>query len=395
MSGVRLAYVTRQYPPAGVGGIGRYVQVVGAAMAEAGHDVTVINAADGQRRSTEVVSGVTVERFPGVELPPILRRAAARRPGGATRLLAAVSAARAVRALGPFDVVEAPEWKAEGLLLRWLRRGKVVVHLHLADELATESSGHPAGRVRLGPRLERWSASAGHAVTACSRLSNRRIDGSPWVADEAVRLVVPPLAADRWAGCAPVAATEPVVLLLGHLEQRKGPDVLLDALARLREDVPGLRAVVAGRALAAPDGRPYDRWLEAEAPRFGLDVEVLGATTSDDEVLALFGRARVVAVPSRFETLSMVALEALACGRPVVVTTRVGAREWVGEPGCTAVPVADPAALADALRPFLLDPVKAAEAGAAGRDAVVRACSPAEVVRSRLDVYREVVGAGG
>jgi glycogen synthase len=397
---VRILYVTRQVPPQGVGGIGTYVMALAAMMRDAGHDVTVLCASPGAGRSTEDRDGIVVEHVPALG-PGWLWRALDRRSRwAASRLHGALSAAVALRRLRrSFDVIEAPEWKAEGLLLRWCRRGPVVVHLHLAQELVRRWSGGPWGRgVALAEAMERATVRRADAVTAASELSRTLPDGRRWLPSTTVTRVPPPLVLDRWAACPAVDGTEPVVLVVGHLERRKAPEVLVEALGRLAGDVPGLRAVFVGRAFAGPGPGPgrYDDFVRAETARLGVPCEVLpprpGAEAMDD----LYAGARVVAVPSRYETLSMVALEGFACGRPVVMTDAVGAAEWVGDevPGLV-VPVDDPAALATALRPLLLDAGEAARMGLAGQRAVTAACATGEVVARRTAVYAAAVTSWG
>lgn len=393
---MRVAFVTLQYPPHGVGGIGSYVQAVATALAAAGHDVTVVCAARDQERSTTVEAGVLVERS-DVLGPAWLRdRVVLPRQTARMRLLHALSGAWALRRTGRrFDVVEAPEWKAQGLLLRALRRGRVVVHVHLPLELEQAwNRSSPSRGQRASHRLEHAAARLAHARTATSRQTVRRPDGTTWFPPEAFTVVRPPLALEQWLACPDVAATGPTVLCVGRLEPRKAPELLVAALGRLVPEVAGLRLVFVG-GIKTADGRPYDEIVAALAEQHGVDCVVVPPTADPTEMRAHYGAARVVAVPSRFETLSMVALEALACGRPAVMTDAVGAAEWVGPllPELV-VPSGDEGALADALRPHLLAASHAGTVGERGRQLVSELCAPAGVVGDRVAVYEAVTGGG-
>lgn len=394
---MRVAFVTLQYPPHGVGGIGSYVQVVATALAAAGHDVTVVCADRGQARSTAVESGVTVERTGVVGPTWLWERLVRPRQTARVRLHHAVSGAWALRRTRRrFDVVEAPEWKAQGLLLRALRRGRVVVHVHLPLELEQAWNEASASRgQRLSHRMELATARLAHARTSTSRQTLRRPDGTTWLDEADVTIVAPPLDLDRWSACPAVSdATSPTVLCVGRLERRKAPELLVAALGRLVDEVPGLRVVFVG-GIKTADGRPYDDVVAEVAAQHGVACEIVPATADPEEVRRRYEAARVVAVPSRFETLSMVALEALACGRPAVVTDAVGAAELIA-PTLPELVVrsGDTAALAEALRPFLLDPARAAAVGARGRELVTQTCSPSRVVDDRVAVYRKVIGSG-
>ena len=128
-----------------------------------------------------------------------------------------------------------------------------------------------------------------------------------------------------------------------------------------------MRAVFVGRPMSI-DGRSYADHLAELAAIAGIACEFRPQVNDPAEMVELYEQARVVAVPSRYEPLSMVVLEALASGRPVVMTKQVGASEWVSDTFPDAiVPADDPAAFADALRPHLESADHARAAGQRGR----------------------------
>ena len=139
-------------------------------------------------------------------------------------------------------------------------------------------------------------------------------------------------------------------LFIGTLEPRKNLGVLLDGYARLRSrrtETP--RLVVAGRITDAAQA-----WVaQASAPPLAEHVTLTGYV-SDDERRALYARARAVVVPSLDEGFGLPALEAMACGVPVVVSPVGALPEVVGDAGLYAAPDA-PAAWADALEACLDD----------------------------------------
>jgi glycosyltransferase involved in cell wall biosynthesis len=140
----------------------------------------------------------------------------------------------------------------------------------------------------------------------------------------------------------------PLVVCVGRLSRQKGQDVLLAAWPSV--DVPGATLALVG------DG-PDAGSLSAAA---GPGVRLVGRR---DDVADWYAAADVVVVPSRWEGMALTALEALACGRPVVATDVAGMREIAG--GVDVVPVEDPAALAVALGGRLRSPVPASVARAA------------------------------
>lgn len=111
-----------------------------------------------------------------------------------------------------------------------------------------------------------------------------------------------------------------------------------------------------------------------------------------EDMPAVFSQAHVVCLPSYREGVPKVLIEAAACGRPIVTTDVPGCREIVrhGENGLL-VPVRDAAALADALRRLIEDPVLRQRMGAKGREIVVSEFSLEKVISEILVVYRELL----
>ena len=152
----------------------------------------------------------------------------------------------------------------------------------------------------------------------------------------------------------------PRLAIVGRLIPIKGHDVLLRAVARARERLPGLTLEIAG------DGE-LEQELRATAIRLGLGdaVTFLGRVAPVDPVLE---RAEVVVVPSFGEGFGMVALEAMERGRPVIASAVGGLPEIVDE-GRTGllVPPGDVEALVRAIAQVADDPARAAGMGQAGR----------------------------
>jgi glycosyltransferase involved in cell wall biosynthesis len=100
----------------------------------------------------------------------------------------------------------------------------------------------------------------------------------------------------------------------------------------------------------------------------------------------------VFALPSYREGMPRSIIEAMACGRPVVATNIRGSREEVLD-GTTGylTPVADPAAMADALVKVLLDPAGAREMGREGRARAVEHFDEEKVLDREVAAYQKLV----
>ncbi|HVE73610.1 MAG TPA: D-inositol-3-phosphate glycosyltransferase [Mycobacteriales bacterium] len=143
---------------------------------------------------------------------------------------------------------------------------------------------------------------------------------------------------DRSAARDRVGVRQDAVLLLfvGRLQPLKGPDVLLRAAARLLAADPSLRdrlvlPIIGG---ASGTGLREPHWLHDLAERLGLGDIVRfetprGGPFTRDRLRDWYRAADVVAVPSHNESFGLVALEAQACGTPVVATDVGGLRTAV------------------------------------------------------------------
>ncbi|MDQ0813360.1 glycosyltransferase involved in cell wall biosynthesis [Streptomyces sp. B3I7] len=169
----------------------------------------------------------------------------------------------------------------------------------------------------------------------------------------------------------------PLVVCVGRLCRQKGQDVLLRAWPAVVRQVPRARLVLVG------DG-PEEARLRAAAP---ASVLFAGAV---DEVVPWYRAADLVVLPSRWEGMALAPLEAMACGRPVVLTEVAGARECL-PPGEEPVPVERPGPLADRIVALLLDSPLRARLGAEARDHVVATHDVRRTAEAVMEVYRELL----
>lgn len=148
----------------------------------------------------------------------------------------------------------------------------------------------------------------------------------------------------------------------------KGLTVLLEALAKVRTERPDAHLVVIGRLKRKKSVVPatIERLGLRDAVRFVSGVET-------DEIVRLYAEAELAVVPSLYEGFSLPAVEAMACGVPLVATTGGALPEVVGASGETGLLVepGDPSALADALLHGLQDGQLRSRVGDAGRARVL------------------------
>lgn len=129
---------------------------------------------------------------------------------------------------------------------------------------------------------------------------------------------------------------ENIVLFSGRLVEIKGVDVLLKAAKRY-EDGNTLTLIAGGGVLLEP--------LKEQAEELGLNDVVFLGNQKQENLSILYNIADVLAVPSRIEGFGLVAVEALACGTPVIATNQGGLPEFINEKVGALVEVEDDIAL--------------------------------------------------
>lgn len=241
-----------------------------------------------------------------------------------------------------------------------------------------------------GRALLRRKCLAADVIAVISEDARRRtLELVPEVAD---RLVLVRCGIDL-ATVPPRGTGGPDVLAVGSLVPRKGHDVLVRALARLRARHPDLDAAIVGEG-------PERARLEGLARELGAPVRWLGALP-EAEAVSLAGRARVVALacivaPDGDEDGIPVALmEAMAAGTPVVSTPVGGIAELL-EDGDAGLLVAqnDPVALAAAIDRLLVDPALRERIGARGRRAIEARHDLSRCARTLADALAARPAAG-
>jgi len=202
------------------------------------------------------------------------------------------------------------------------------------------------------------------AATAAELMSDYGVEEAGWIPNATGGLAVAPAILAEGAGDA--LPDPPPLLFVGRLRIRKGVEILLEALRELAD------AGLPGTAWIAGDGE-HRAALERRASVLGLGddrVRFLGRVSAA-EVRGLLARSAALVVPSTYEGMPLVVLEAMESGCPVIASRVSGIPEVVvdGESGWLVAPE-DPTELARVLSEALADPAERRRRGVAGRERV-------------------------
>jgi len=352
------------------------VEQIGRELVRRGHKVTVWCAdvpAHDERRFTR--GGVDV-----VRIPP------SRVLGGVDPLVSVADLD-----LSDVDVVHLHD-TLPVLIRRTLAKakgaGKPVVTTYHNDYVKTSAAGKLIKRLRWATQGRRTLHSSDSRIVLTQfferLLRKKGVKGDLEVIPNGFSPVEDP--PEQPSGLVDRVQSRPLVSFVGRLSDQKGVDVLMDAFDSYGED-PGFDLAIAGKG-------ELSGWLEDRHSRSSARdrISVLGLV-SDAEKRWLYENSAAIAIPSRFEGLPTVLLEAMHAGTPVVMADVNGLGGLVE--GCgsgLSVPSEDPPSLATAISEVALaDSEARSRWGSAGQEAS-REYQWDRVTDRVLEVYRKVVG---
>jgi glycosyltransferase involved in cell wall biosynthesis len=306
---------------------------------------------------------------------------------------------RAARQLLPraaeFDVVHDNQSLGWGLL-RLVRAGiptVATVHHPVAIDRDLELATTRSLRRRL--TLRRWYAFTGmqarvvrrlDAVTTVSENSRRDIATHMGVPADGVEVIPVGIDPDEFTPPPPGQARDPesILVITSADVALKGLVHLLEALAKLRTERPVRLTVVGSARPGGPAAAALDRLALRDAVRFTGPVP-------EAELVNLLQRAAVVAIPSLYEGFSLPAIEAMACGTPLVTTDAGALPEVVGTRAGLRVRAGDVGELTAALKLVLDSPALAEQLGRAGRRRVLDAYTWRATAQRTADWYADTL----
>jgi len=377
---MKVALLTREYPPEVYGGAGVHVEYLARSLAPL---VELTVHCQGAPRETAVAH----QAWPALQ-------------DAALRVFSAdLSMADAA---GPVDLVHSHTWYANlaGHLASLLHGIPHVATVHSLEPLRPWKAEQLGGGYALSSWAERTALASAAAVVAVSDGMRADILSCyPEISAERVRVIRNGIDTAEYAPDDGTDVLErhgidlarPYVIFVGRITRQKGVPVLLRAAASLD---PSAQLVLCAGAADTPELGAEVSWLVSELQASRSGVIWIPEMLPKKDVIQLLTHALVFACPSVYEPLGIVNLEAMAC-ETAVVASRVGGIPEVVNDGVTGllVPPDDPASLSDALNTLLRDPDRADAMGRAGRKRAVTEFSWDTVAAQTAALYAEL-GAG-
>ncbi|CUU53853.1 starch synthase [Parafrankia irregularis] len=396
---MRVALLTREFPPNVYGGAGVHVEYLARELARL-VELTVHYEGD-QLPSAAADGGGGGAAAVRAHRPwPALDGA-----NDALRIASMdLSMAAAVNRAGGADVVHSHTWYTNlaGHLISLVEGIGHVMTAHSLEPRRPWKAEQLGGGYALSSWCERVAIESAAAVVAVSDgMRTDILDAYPAVEPARVHVIRNGIDTDEYAPDPGTDVLErygvdpdrPYVVFVGRITRQKGLPVLLRAAAAI--DPAAQLVLCAG----APDTEDLHREVTElvdglRASRGG--VIWLSGMLAKPEVIQLLSHATVFVCPSVYEPLGIVNLEAMACAT-AVVASRVGGIPEVVADGSTGllVPPDDPAALAGAVNEVLADPARAAAMGRAGRERAVAEFGWAAVAERTARLYAEVAARPG
>ncbi|MGD0321362.1 MAG: glycosyltransferase [Acidimicrobiales bacterium] len=395
---LHVCYLTQEYPPKRVNGIGRVVHLLATGMAGTGHVIHVLTQGEGTPR-VDLEEGVWVHRL------AIAEHTAPTDPKVPARLWAYSATMceelRRIHAHRPIDVVQAPNWDSEGIAAELDGRFRVVIGLYTplktltrVDRLFAEALEGDDPTLRDMVDLERYVYEHAGGILACGPAVIDEVETEyEIVLDRRFVGLVPHGLPDPTLGVRPAERPGKVnVLFVGRLEARKGIDTLLECVCQLAQEFDDVVFTVVGDdSLPASGGTTFRRAFEASANYARGRVQFTGPV-DDDLLRRFYAGCDILVVPSRFESFGLILLEAMMFSKPVVASAVGGIGEVVadGESGIL-VPPGDVAELSAALARLIRSPELRREMGSHGRRRFEECFRSSVMVQGAEAFYRQLI----
>lgn len=386
---MNILFLSRDYPPEQIGGVGIYVYEASRLLAKMGHKVFVITGAIGH--TIEYLDqGVCVYRVRPRRfafLNPIRHKI----QGFFDRLEYSYAVSQKIKEVvsrHKIDVIESCEARAEGFWYYFLHNHPpLVIKLHTPEGLVYKLNRDPENKERyLIEKLEEWWLRRAHKLVGLSNAVIKLTQGYYGIEQKQIPIVANPISADflRVPVC---SVNKGYILYVGRLEYRKGTHVLIRAIPGILKKFPRTKFVFIGSDCGMKN------YLLDKVNEFGVNenVEFIGQLPRE-ELIPYYHESSFCIVPSLWENHPYVILEAMACGKPVIASNVGGIPEIIKDKiNGRLIPPGSVSGLTDAAIELLGDAKMRENLGGNAKKYVEEQYAPQKVMQKIEKIYSELI----
>lgn len=390
---LRILFVSQQYPcETGSEGIGTYVKVTAQALCKGGHEVHVLSTGMFNNTRHYVEGGVHIHRIKQIHIKGLYQfTRLLHMTRTIERLLNAFSNYFGYRKLKIcFDVIEYPDWHAEGLIFSFLKPAPLVAHLHTHLPLIVRHNKEKETiDTRLAEFLEKLAISRADIITSASSSLAKETSKCFGIDTERIVIIpnsIEPIPQKEWTDGLKKTKTH-WVLFTGRLETLKNPQIVIDAAPIVLKEIRNVEFIFIGKD---GDCAPSLREL-SETLKVSNNIKFEGAK-SYEQTWRYRQKSEICVVPSRYENFPFAVLEAMAAGKPVIASSVGGIKEIIrdNETGKLVRPD-DVQGWANAMLELLKNPDVSLKIGQRARDEAQSRFSPTQVAKKRETIYFQAI----
>jgi glycosyltransferase involved in cell wall biosynthesis len=394
---MNICFASLNYPLDGraTSGVGSQVQSLAQSLVKAGHSVSVIDLATNSENCIVEDRGVKVYRMRSGNLHwfvsklPLVGKVLAL---PIREIEYSIAVCRGIRRAGQTQHIDLIEGTETGALLIPLFSRQIPLIIRLHGERYTFHKNTPRMALKLDVRLsraiQRFALRRAKLLISPSRAHAQEIARELRYDPRSLQVIPHCIDLAEIPSSDQVTGDGRTVLFVGRLERVKGISLFLEAAELVVQECPTARFLVAGANHPTLPHAEIDQMIRSYSLQ--EHVERLGHVPWH-ELVSLYREASVCAVPSHYESFGLVALEAMACGVPVVAA-RAGGLPEIIEDGMTGllVPAGDTPALAKAIVSLLKDRGERTQMGSAGRERARTKFSVEENSAANLCLYKDM-----
>jgi glycosyltransferase involved in cell wall biosynthesis len=322
---MNICLVSREYPPeTGWGGIGTYTYNLAHALSDLGHEVHVIAQAVGTARNY-MDKEVHVHRIKPIRIPvPFI--------GGALHnLIYSYLVYKKLKSIDcDFDIVEAPEWGAEGYIHSLSNKPLLVTRLHTPLFLIKQTLNQKMSIAdKIIDFLEKGQTKNSVAISSPTKALAKEVSNN-WNIDLPRINVIPNGINIEKIGSLGIeqnSMDSDYLMYVGRLEPRKGVHILARSLPGVFKHYPNLKMVFIGKDMVYGNGMMREFILDINREYPGNIV--FTGFVPDEKKYPLIKYCKLVVLPSLWENFPYTCLESMALGKAIIATKGSGYDEII------------------------------------------------------------------